>query len=96
MLEAYEAVCVRPPCVAKYDDMPRHHGYVRGVRRLNQAGLCGFEGCGRPCSFECAKCLGRFCLGHLSDRLYPASHEPASMACVCPHCWERRRIWSKA
>ncbi len=97
VLEGYDAVCTRAPCVAKHDDIPGHHDYVSGVRLRNRDGFCGFEVCAFAASFECSKCLGRFCLRHLSDQLYPSasSREPAEMAIVCDHCWERRTIWSK-
>ena len=97
MLAGYEAVCLRPPCTAKHDDLPGHHDYVRGVRLRNREGRCGFEGCEFPEAFDCTKCGGKFCLRHLSDELYPStgSREPAQMAVVCAHCWARRTIWSK-
>lgn len=97
-LEGYDAVCVRPACTAKHDDLPRHHEYVRGVRLRNRDGFCGLEGCPQPHSFDCAKCGGRFCIRHLSDQLYPAvsGRGDAEMAIVCAHCWHRRTIWSKA
>lgn len=99
VLEGYEAVCVRKPCAAKHDDLQLHHGHMRGVRLRNREGRCGVEGCANAHGFDCEKCGGRFCLGHLADRLYPAapnSGESAAMACVCAHCWERREIWSRA
>ena len=97
-LEGYDAVCVRPSCAAKHDDLPGHHEYVRGVRRRNYEGLCGLDGCDAPHSFNCEKCGGRFCNRHLSDELYPSagSRESAEMAIVCAHCWKRRTIWSKS
>ena len=97
VLEGYDAVCARPHCAAKHDDLPGHQDHVRGVRLRNHDGLCGFEGCEFPHNFDCDKCGGRFCLPHLSDELYPSvgSHQPAEMAVVCAHCWERRTIWSK-
>ena len=97
VLEGYDVVCSRSPCVAKHDDIPGHHEYVRGVRLRNRDGACGFEACEFAASFDCSKCLGRFCLGHLTDQLYPSvgSRDPAEMAVVCDHCWQRRNIWSK-
>lgn len=97
VLEGYDAVCVRPACTAKHDDLPGHHEYVRGVRLRNRDGSCGFDGCSHSPSFDCSKCGGRFCLQHLSDELYPSAspNQDAEMAIVCAHCWERRTIWSK-
>ena len=97
-LEGYDAVCARPACAAKHDDLPGHHDYVRGVRRRNHGGLCGFEACAHPHAFDCGKCGGRFCLAHLSDERYPSpgALEPAEMVIVCAHCWQRRVIWGKA
>ena len=97
LLEGYEAVCARRPCVAKQDDLRAHHGHMRGVRLRNRDGRCGVEGCANAHGFDCEKCGGRFCLGHLADRLYPATGSgEAAMACVCAHCWGRRAIWSRA
>ena len=99
LLEGYEAVCARKPCVAKQDDLRAHLGHMRGVRLRNREGRCGVEGCANAHGFDCEKCGARFCLGHLADRLYPAapnSGEAAAMACVCAHCWGRREIWSRA
>ena len=97
VLEGYDAVCTRPPCRAKHDELPGHHEYLRRVRLRNRDSLCGFEGCEFKHTFDCTKCGGRFCLRHLSDELYPSvgSREPAAMAIVCAHCWERRTVWSK-
>ncbi len=97
-LEGYDAVCKRPVCTAKHDELPSHQEYVRGVLLRNREGLCGLDGCTRPLSYDCSKCRGRFCLGHLSDELYPAanSNEGPQMAVVCAHCWERRKIWGKS
>ena len=96
VLEGYDAVCARPSCSAKHDDLPSHYAYVRGIRLRNHEGFCGIVGCEIARGFDCSKCGGRFCLGHLSDQMYPSAglNQPSEMAIVCAHCWERRTIWS--
>ena len=95
--EGFEAVCTRKSCAAKQDDVQAHRLYVEDAVRLNRAGLCGLEGCNERRAFECSKCLGFYCPAHLSDQMYPATSrlEAPRRASVCPHCWDRRKIWSR-
>ena len=96
-VEGFEAVCARSPCVAKHKDLQEHHAYFAGVVQRNRSGLCGLDGCNERRALECSKCHGSYCASHVSDQTYPAegSREPPRMASVCPHCWGRRKIWSK-
>ena len=94
----HEAVCVNTTCRRKFDDLQEHLRYRERVSERNRAGLCGHEGCGPHPRTQCSLCQGRFCEDHLRDRLYPFREgrvvvdRPAS---VCPHCWERRKIWRR-
>jgi hypothetical protein len=95
-LEGYDAVCTRPRCQHKHDDLARHMVYRQSVAARNAAGLCGVEGCGPHPRTECSLCRGHFCDAHISERMYPFREgrliieKPAS---ICAWCWARRKIW---
>ena len=97
-VEGFEAVCSRPRCRAKRDDMVMHSEYAERVRQRNGAGLCGVEECGPRPEYECSLCQGRFCERHVAAHVYPVREgrivvgRPVS---VCEHCWQRRKIWRR-
>ena len=96
--ENHEAVCARPTCVRKREDLVVHIAYRDRVGQRNHAGLCGFEDCGPHPGFECSLCQGRFCEGHLSERMYPFRDGWVVFerrVSVCPRCWERRKVWRR-
>lgn len=95
-VEGHEAVCARPPCARKHDDLAEHLAYRSRVEQRNHAGLCGIDGCGPHPGFECSLCLGLFCGDHLTEHMYPfragrtTVDRPVS---VCAACWARRKVW---
>lgn len=97
-MHEHEAVCSRPRCRAKRDDLVRHMEYRDRVTQRNQAGLCGVESCGPHPGFECSLCLGLFCEAHLSERMYPFRDGWTTLErrlSVCARCWERRKVWRR-
>jgi hypothetical protein len=96
--EGHEAVCSRPRCRTKFDDLVRHLAYKERARQRNAVGLCGSENCGPHPIFECSLCNAHFCARHVTERMYPVRdgfaviERPMS---VCSRCWERRKIWRR-
>jgi hypothetical protein len=93
-----QEVCLRPICRAKLDDVETHQHFRDRVRQRNFSGACGLDGCAERPLYQCSLCKGVFCPGHISDRLWTTrtrrmvDRRPVA---ACPHCWDRRKIWSK-
>ena len=97
-VQDHEAVCSRPACRRKREDLVAHLAYRDRVRQRNAAGLCGFEGCGPHPGYECSLCLGLFCDAHLSERMYPFHDgwiQTERRVSICGRCWERRKVWRR-
>ena len=94
-----QEVCNRRLCQAKLADVEVHQHFRDRVLQRNRSRACGLDGCVDPPQYQCSLCKGVFCANHILDRVWTTrtrrSLERRQVA-ACPHCWDRRKIWSKA
>ena len=93
-----QEICSRKNCLAKRDDLVIHLHYVAVVQGFNESGACGQPGCHERPDGQCGRCRAYYCGRHLDTREETVSQgrgRISQMASMCPHCWQRRPIWTR-
>ena len=94
-LPGQQEICHTKVCERKREDLIQHAAYQTAVSERNSTQRCGQEPCDVPLQYECSKCRGLFCAGHLRERVVETPDGSTIRGSLCAHCNKRRKLWSR-